>query len=446
MGQNFLSCDREQGLLLPPDLGDWLPAGHLARFVIATVAELDLSGIYGDYRQDGHGRPAHDPAMMVSLVLYAYSVGVTSARAMERRCVEDVAFRYITADRQPDHSTIARFLVRHRAALSQLFFGVLALCQRAGMVRVGTLAVDSTKLAANASMGQNRTLDGLREEARRIVEESIELNRREDELYGDKRGDELPEELTDPRRRAARIRELLEEAEREREAMEAERDAMHERHAHGQAAPTGQRKRGRPPARQLSQKQQRALFARKYNLTDPDSGIVRHRGMLMQGYNVQTAVADGQIILATRVTGVAGDGGQLSGTVRLARAHLDRVGAREPVREVLADSGYWSIEQIQELTNDGLRVLVPPPAPSRSQSGRYAKPETLEMQARLDSREGKQRYQRRQQIIEPVFAHWKHIRQITRVFKRGRAAVQAEIDLIAATHNLLKLHTHLATA
>src|SRR6185312_8688805 len=122
MAQNFLSCDRDQVLLLPPDLGDWLPEGHLARFVIATVGALDMSGVYAYYRRDGHGRPAHDPAMMVALVLYAYAVGVTSSRAIERRCVEDVAFRVITANRQPDHATIARFLIRHRDAISELLW------------------------------------------------------------------------------------------------------------------------------------------------------------------------------------------------------------------------------------------------------------------------------------------------------------------------------------
>src|SRR6201996_7249837 len=180
MAQNFLSCDRDQVLLLPPDMAQWLPADHLARFVIETVDQLDLEAVYGYYRQDGRGRPAHDPAMMVGLVLYAYAVGVTSSRQVERRCVDDVAFRVISANRQPDHATIARFLVRHREALGGLFFDVLALCRRAGMVRVGTVAVDSTKLAANASVDQNRTAEGLREEARRIVEEAIETDARED--------------------------------------------------------------------------------------------------------------------------------------------------------------------------------------------------------------------------------------------------------------------------
>ena len=375
-------------------------------------------------------------------MLYAHAVGVTSSRAIERRCVEDVAFRFITADRQPDHATIARFLVRHRAALAELFDGVLGLCVRGGMVRVGTIAVDSTKLAANASMQQNRTYEGLRELAERIIEEAIETDRREDELYGDKRGDELPEELADPRTRAARIRELLEQARAERAQVEAERAAVHERQAQREATPRGHRKAGRPPGERPSGAQ-RSLWAKKYNLTDPDSGMVRHRGMLMQGYNVQTAVADGQVIIATRVSGVSPDGGQLEPMVDAAHQALARVGVQQRVGVVVADTGYWNAAQIARLKARKLPVLVPPPERKR---GKHASPEVTRMQADLASAQGQAAYHRRQQIIEPVFAHWKHIRQITRVWRRGRQAVQAEMDLIATAHNLLKLYRNAPAA
>jgi transposase len=441
MAQNFLSCDRDQVMLLPPDLSEWLPAGHLARFVIETVDQLDLSAIYGYYRRDGHGRPAHDPAMMVALVLYAYAVGVTSSRAVERRCAEDVAFRVIAANRQPDHATIARFLVRHREALSELFFEVLALCQRAGMVKVGTVAVDSTKLAANASLDQNRTAEGLRAEARRIIEEAIETDRCEDELYGERRGDELPEALADPGTRKARIKELLEQAKREREGIEAERAEVQARHDE-HLARTGKRLGARPPRSEPSKRQQRMLQQRKYNVTDPDSGIVRHRGMLMQGYNIQTVVGDGQIILSARAIGSSPDQGQLQPAVEQARSHLDRVGVDAPVREVLADSGYWNVRQIHQLQQEQIDVLIPP-NPGTSKSPERLHATARAMIATLETDEGKAAYARRQALVEPVFAHWKHIRGITRLLRRGRAAVQAELDLIATTHNLLKLRTAL---
>ena len=165
----------------------------------------------------------------------------------------------------------------------------------------------------------------------------------------------------------------------------------------------------------------------------------------MQGYSVQTVVADGQIILSAQATGTAADQGQLLPAVDQARSHLQRLGNAEPVREVLADSGYWSIPQVRELTASGVEVLIPP-GPLGRRAGRYAQPETLEMIDRLQQAEVSQRYACRQQIIEPVFAHWKHIRGITRVLRRGKAAVQAEIDLIATTHNLLKLRTALRPA
>jgi transposase len=438
MAQNFLSCDRDQVLLLPPDLADWLPADHLARFVIETVDELDLSGVYAYYRADGHGRPAHDPAMMVALVLYNYAVGVTSSRAVERRCAEDVACRVISANRRPDHATIARFLIRHREALSELFLQVLALCQRAGMVVVGTIAVDSTKFAADASADQNRTYEGLREEARRIIGQAIETDAREDELYGDRRGDELPAELADPRTRKARIRELLEQARLEREQSDAERAAVVARDQE-HLAKTGKHA-GRPPKQDLTYGQRRQ-HNKKYNLTDPDSGVVRHRGMLMQGYNVHAAVGDGQVILATSVSGVSPDGGQLAPTVELARRNLARSQITDSIEQVLADSGYWQTKQVTAMRQAGIDVLVPPLI--RARSPQRANAEVQAMSARLDSDEGKAAYRRRQQIVEPVFAHIKHIRGITRLLRRGRTAVQAEIDLIATTHNLLKLHTAL---
>lgn len=440
MAQNFLSCDREQVMLLPLDLAEWLPADHLARFVIETVEQLDLEAIYAYYRQDGRGRPAHDPAMMVALVLYAYAVGVTSSREIERRCAVDVAFRVIAVNRQPDHATIARFLIRHREAICELFFGVLELCQRAGMVRVGRVAVDSTKLAANASASQNRTAAGLRAEAERIIAEAVETDRREDELYGEKRGDELPDELADPRTRTARIRELLDQAEREREQIEAERAEVQARHDE-HLARTGKRLAGRPPRREPSKRQQRLLEQRKYNVTDPDSGIVRHRGMLMQGYTIQTVVGEGQIVLSARAIGSSPDQDQLQPAVHHARGQLDRVGAHEPIGEVLADSGYWNIGQITQLEREQIRVLVPP-ITGNARTPERLHPAARSMLATLETNKGKTAYAQRQTLVEPVFAHWKHIRGITRLLRRGKVAVQAEIDLIATTHNLLKLRAH----
>ena len=179
MAQNFLPCDRDQELLLPPSLREWLPEDHLAWFVLDSVAELDLDGFYSAYRSDGWGAAAHDPRMMVALLLYAYSIGVRSARGIERRCSEDVAFRVIAANRVPDHATIARFRARHERAISELFSGVLSLCARAGLVRVGIVAIDGTKIAAAATHHANRGYDQI---AREILEEAGRIDAAEDEL------------------------------------------------------------------------------------------------------------------------------------------------------------------------------------------------------------------------------------------------------------------------
>jgi transposase len=192
MPQNFLSCEREQVLLMPPSLRDWLPEDHLAWFMLATVEKLDLDVFYTSYRADGHGRAAHDPAMMVALLLYTYARGQRSSRGIERACVENIAFRVIAANQVPDHATIARFRQRHENAIADLFSGVLGLCARAGMVEVGVIAIDGTKMHANASQHATRDYDRI---ARQILGEADEVDREEDELHGHKRGDKLPPEL-----------------------------------------------------------------------------------------------------------------------------------------------------------------------------------------------------------------------------------------------------------
>ena len=213
MPQNFLECDREQVFLMPPDPRDWLPEGHLAWFVLASVQEMDLAAFYGSYRQDGWGRAAFEPGMMVALLLYAYARGERSSRVIERRCVEDVAYRVIAAQQAPDHATIARFRVRHEAALADLFSGVLGLCKQAGLVKVGVIAIDGTKVHANASHHCNLDYEQL---AREILKEAGEIDAAEDELYGEERGDELPEHLRTSEGRRAALREAKEKLARER--------------------------------------------------------------------------------------------------------------------------------------------------------------------------------------------------------------------------------------
>ena len=209
MAQNFIESRREQGFLLPPDVREWLPADHLAWFVIDAVAQMDLSGFYAAYRADGHGRAAYEPSMMVTLVLYAFATRVRSSRAIESHCRQDVAYRVITGNVVPDHATIARFVVRHEQALADLFGEVLRLCGEAGLVKPEVIAIDGTRMAGNANSDATRDFGQL---AREIVAEHKATDEAEDELYGDARGDELPEQLrTREGRREffARVREKL---------------------------------------------------------------------------------------------------------------------------------------------------------------------------------------------------------------------------------------------
>src|SRR4051812_13221754 len=214
MGARFIGGDREQAFLMPPLVTDWVPDDHLVWTVLEAVGELDLSGFYAAYRVDGHGRPAYEPSMMVALLLYAYTRGNRSSRGIERGCVEDVAFRVVAGNVAPDHSTIAEFRCRHERALGEVFSGVLGLCARAGLVVVGVVAIDGTKMAANASSDANRDFGQI---AREILAEAAEIDAREDELYGDRRGDELPEQLRTREGRRQALREAKQQLSRERD-------------------------------------------------------------------------------------------------------------------------------------------------------------------------------------------------------------------------------------
>jgi transposase len=214
MGSSFIACDGEQSFLMPPDVREWLPENHVAWFVLAAVEEMDLSAFYAAYGVDGKSRPAYEPAMVVALLLYAYARGVRSSRVIERACVEDVAFRVVAAQQRPDHATIARFIERHEAALAGLFGEVLLLCARSGLANVGVIAVDGTKVQANASRDANVDYEQL---AREVIQEAKAIDAAEDELYGDRRGDELPEELSTSQGRRGWLREA-------KRRLEAERD------------------------------------------------------------------------------------------------------------------------------------------------------------------------------------------------------------------------------
>lgn len=435
MAQNFLSSDRDQPMLLPPDLREWLPEDHLAWFVLDAVAELDLSSFLAAYRSDGHGRAAHDPEMMVALLVYAYAVGERSSRQIERRCEEDVAFRVIAANRRPDHATIARFRARHAEALAELFSGVLALCAEAGLVSVGTLALDGTRIAADAADRQNRTYAQIAEE---ILEEAECTDAEEDERFGDARGDELPGDRASRRERLREAKRRLDEQHAAKEHEMAEwanaRDEYTKR--------TGFKRKGRPTKpRPIPPKEEQRI-----NLTDPDSKPVKTATGFIQGYTAQAATTAEQVIVAAEVITGANERQRLEPMTKAATEELEKASVEERPDLVLADAGYWNTPQIEKLEAGGVEVLCPPDAdirrkPTKIRSG----PDYERMRERLSEPEARAAYRRRQQMVEPVFAQVKLRQRAGRFSRRGLAACRAEWRLTAATHNLLKLYRHSIT-
>ena len=460
MAQNFLACDRDQELLLPPSLREWLPEEHFAWFVIDAVAELDLTAFFAAYRVDGHGRAAHDPAMMVALLLYAYAIGERSSRRIERRCVEDVATRVICANQAPDHTTIARFRQRHERALAEVFGEVLALCAESGLVRVGVIAVDGTKVHANAAVQATRDYEQI---AHEILEEAEAVDAEEDERFGDARGDELPAEFATAQGRRGWLREAkrrlderraeearpipksrpdrLREAKRrleEEHRVECRANADYEAYRARGVMKDG-RRFGRPP----DPFEPPPAPTGKINLSDLDSRNVKTSRGWVQGYNAQLVTTEDQIVIAAEVNVDSPDFGHLEPMVAAARGELERAGIDASPELVLADAGYWHHVQMERLVCDGIEVLVPPDAKKRGGSrpgwdgGLYAF-----MRRVLATEHGGALYAKRQVMVEPVFADTKFNRRIDRFLRRGRAAARSEWRLTNAAHNLLKLWRH----
>jgi transposase len=460
MPQNFIACDRDQQLLLPPDMREWLPGDHLAWLVIGAAAEMDLGEFYAYYREDGRGRPAFEPRMMVALLLYAYAIGVRSARGIERRCREDIAFRVITDNEFPDHATIARFRERHEAAINGLFGEVLELCAEGGLVRVGVIAVDGTKIAAAATHHQNRSYEEI---AREILEEAAAIDAAEDELYGDARGDELPPELATGEGRRAWLREAKRRLEEKREQdpkpvprsrpkrlKESKRRLDEElwteqraNQAYEAYRARGRMKDGRPFGRPPDPYTPPATPAGRINVTDPDSRNLKTTRGWVQGYNAQAVVTADQIVIAAEISTDSLDTANLQPMIETARAELDAVGVTETPGIALADAGYWKNEAIEALIGQGIQTLVAPDADCRKEPRPGRRGGLYDFTRRVLSTESaKQLYLKRQGMIEPVFGQIKSNRGANRFLRRGRSAVRSEWRLLAATHNLLKLHRH----
>jgi transposase len=445
MAYNFLPAARDQPFLLPPDLRDWLPAGHLAWFILDVVDQLDLAPFYRRHRDDGHGHPAYDTKTLLGVLLYGYCLGVRSSRQIERRCTEDIAFRVLAANQTPDHVTIARFRVRHQQALAGFLVQSLKLCAAAGMVQVGTVALDGTKLAGNAADKANRTHDKLEGEVAEILRQAAETDQHEDRLFGDARGDELPPELASKTDRLARLRQA--KAQLEAEAATREQAYQQRVAAHTAAA----KAKGRAPRTLKRRPQETPSPEATANVTDPDSRFLHTRKGTVQGYNAQAVTTVEQVIVAAELTQDANDVHQLQPMLQATAATLAAAGIDERPEAALADSGYWSIDNLTSIPN-APELLIPP-----ARHGRQGKPRKdgkpsasksdglrAAMTAKLNSEDGKARYAKRRETVEPVFGQIKDVRGARRLLRRGLAACDAEWKLLCGTHNLLKLwrHTH----
>jgi transposase len=448
---NFLAEDRDQLYLLPVSVSvaEWLPEDHLAFFVLDAVAEMDLSAFYVGYRDDGWGGAARHPKTMVALLLYGYCRGVRSSRQIERACLEDVAFRVICANAGPDHTTIARFRQRHEQALKTLFTASLRLCAKAGMTSVGLVALDGTKMAANASMQANRGKDVIDAEVEKMFAEAAAADAAEDAQFGAARGDEPPAALrarADRRRRFQQAKQLLDEqVEEQRRAHEvhlAERAAQEQRR--------GAKLRGREPK---APEEKAGHKERKVNTTDPESRVMSTSNGFVQGYNAQAVANAEQVVLAAEVTDEHNDVGQLHPMIEATEASLAEAGIDERPDKLVADAGYACEENFAGLDEDdpdcyvATRNMRNNPTPRTGRRGPLRKDATLveRMDRKVSVKKGKVVYRLRQQIIEPVFGQIKDARGIRSFMRRGKAAADSEWKLICGTHNLLKLYRRALT-
>jgi transposase len=454
MAKHFLPYDLNQRLLLPPDLREWLPEGHLASFVSDTVEQMDLSAILKKYeKEDDRGRAGHDPRMMVKLLVYGYCTGKRSSRALEKATYDEVPYRVLAADQHPDHDCIADFRKRHLAELGGLFLQALRLCEKAGLVKLGHVAIDGTKVKANASKHKAMSYDRmsatekrLEEEVQKLLAEAEQVDAEEDAKYGKgKRGDELPEELRRRESRIAKIREAkaaLEQEARERAEQEAAEARAKIEKRQEQQAQTGQKMRGRPPEVKNPEEAKPSPKAQR-NFTDPESRIMKDGATksFEQAYNAQIAVdAQAQIIVATSVTQETNDKKQLGPMLKRVKENV-----KQQPQKVSADSGYFSEEAVTAPELAEVDLHVPPDRqkhgePLGTATKRGPQGEAADrMREKLKSPDGHAVYARRKAIVEPVFGQIKEWLRFRRFSLRGLGNVQAEWDFVCAAHNLLKL-------
>jgi transposase len=451
MSKTYRPYNPDQELLLPPSVREWLPEGHLAYFVSDTIDEMDISAIESVYEKSLVGYPPYHPRMMVKLLFYAYCTGVFSSRKIAKKLEDDVAFRVLAALNRPDFRTISDFRKLHLSALKELFKEVLMLCRRAGMVRLGHVALDGTKQKANASKHKAMSYGRMREESVRLESEIADLlasaermDEEEDSKFGrDVRGDELPKELAFREGRLAKIRQAM--AELEAEAKQAAGgEQSDDCPADDDPKP---RKRGRPkkkPAGVPDDKAQR-------NFTDPESRIMLAGDKsFIQGYNAQAAVdSDYQVVVAAMVTNQAADAPHVEKMVEEIEENTGRL-----PDEMSLDAGYYSDANVKHLEEEKKIDTYMPPSRLKRREYREAKPEPVNedgttrerMKSKVLTDEGRGKYGLRKETVEPVFGQIKRCMGFRRFSMRGQEASEAEWSLVCAAHNLLKLFRYGAAA
>jgi len=425
--------------LLPASVQDYVSEDHVSRLIVSLVREsLDLSAIIGSY-PSGLGQPPFDPRLMTALLLHGYARGLYSSRRIAQAAVERTDFMMIAAGDPPDFRTISGFRRRHLKALAALFVQVLRLAEKAGLVKLGHVALDGTKVKANASKHKAMSYERMKKREAELkaevdgwLEAAEAADREEDERYGERRGDELPDWVADKQKRLEKIRQAKAELEAEtRAAAEAEMKARAAAQEQRQAA--GVKKTGKPPAPPKGEPDGKA----QRNFTDPESRILKTKDGFIQGYNAQAAV-DGakQIIVAHGLTQSMSDCPQLVPLVDAVRAHL----GRKP-REISADAGYCSEDNLLALATRKIHAYVAtgrakhPAETTRKVGGEM----TQKMRQKLKRAGYRSRYRLRKQIVEPVFGQIKQARGFRQFLLRGLEAVQAEWALICTTHNITKL-------
>jgi transposase len=439
MSKYFRPWKIDETQLLPPRVQDYVPGDHLSRLIVALVREsLDLSAIAGSYRS-GLGQPPFDPRMMTALLLHGYASGLYSSRRIAKACVERADFMMVAAGDPPDFRTISEFRKRHLKALAALFVQVLQLADRAGLVKLGHVALDGTKIKANASKHKAMSYERmkkreaeLRAEVDRWLKAAAAADTEEDRLYGDKRGDEMPDWVADKQRRLAKIAQAKAELEAEAKAT-AEEETRRRAEAEEKRKAEGRKKSGKPPAPPRAEPDGKA----QRNFTDPESRILKTQEGYIQGFNAQAAV-DGttQIIVAHGLTQSMSDQKQLVPLVDGIEDHL----GRKP-KEASADAGYLSEANLQALADREIGAYI---ATGRAKHPGKAKrtitgPLTKTMRNKLRRAGWRSRYRLRKQIVEPVFGQIKQARGFRQFLLRGIEKVKAEWALICTAHNLTKL-------